>query len=271
MAGTASKIRAAQPAPTATADSVAVEPRRRGRPSKRDAEIHHDQVEVSRALIIEHATRLSREESLDDISLVRLAKELAVTPATVHYHLQGGRDELLSEVVTTYMQHIVHCFERAEGEWDARLRTVAYRLFKVHIEFKGVNAYLMSHNKFRLLQTSSKGEQDLGVRYLDRFIALFRERGYDNETCIIYVHQMAFFIASCAHAEIRRQLPAHHQRYLTQEFSSRQLLATPDFAESLDEFMHFDAEKMFFSGIDILLRGFSTPAELKKLRRKQAS
>lgn len=271
MAGAASKTKAGQQAKAAQSVAAVAEPRRRGRPPKRDAEVNADQVDLSRTIIIEHATRLSREESLADISIVRLAKELAVTPATLHYYLQNGRDELLSEVVTTYMKHILHCFDKVGGDWDARIRTVAQRLYRVHIEFKGVNAYLMSHNKFRLLQTASQGEQDLGVRYMDRFIELFRERGFDVETSVTYVHQLAFFIASCAQAEIGRQLPAHHKRYLSQELSSLQLARTPNFEASLDEFIQFDADKMFYTGIDILLRGFSTPAALEKSKAKQSS
>lgn len=247
-------------------DAQADAPRRRGRPPKRDVGEGGEQPELSRDVIIDHAARLAREVSLDDISIVQLAKDLAVTPATIHYHLAHGRDELLSEVVTIYMRHILHCFDKVEGTWDERLRTVALRLFRVHIEFKGVNAYLMQHNKFRLLQTASRGEQDLGVRYLDRFILLFREHGFDIESSVINVHQLAFFIASCAQAEIGRQLPAYHKKYLKQELSAQRLQAAPHFTEALDEFMRFDTDRMFLTGIDIMLRGFGAPTTTVKRR-----
>jgi hypothetical protein len=264
------KLPTAKTAVSAAKSGVAdLEPRRRGRPSKQDMEQRSEQPDLSREVIIDHATYLSREISLDEISIVRLAKELAVTPATIHYHLQYGRDELLSEVVTTYIKHILYCFENVEGEWDDKLRTVALRLFRVHIEFKGVNAYLMSHNKFRLLQTASRDEQDLGVKYLDRFLLLFKERGFDIEACVINVHHLAFFISSCAQAEIGRQLPAYHKAYLKQELSMRRLAATPNFQEAMEEFMQFDAEKMFMTGIDILLRGFAAPkSAAKKIKEK---
>lgn len=239
------------------ANVLAEAPRRRGRPPKREGDSRGAQPEVSRDLIIEHAVQLSRTLSLDDISIVQLAKDLAVTPATIHYHLEHGRDELLSEVVTVYMRHILHCFDKVKGDWETRLRTVALRLFRVHIEFKGINAYLMKHNKFRLLQTASRNEKDLGVRYLDRFIALFRDNGFDIETSVINMHQLAFFIASCAQAEIGRQLPAYHKDYLKRELSAERLGAAPYFVEALDEFIQFDSEKMFLTGIDILLRGFA--------------
>ncbi|MES2260372.1 MAG: TetR/AcrR family transcriptional regulator C-terminal domain-containing protein [Pseudomonadota bacterium] len=252
-------------APEPKRDGVMADaPRRRGRPPKREGGAGAEQAELSRDVIIEHAVRLSREVSLDDISIVQVAKDLAVTPATIHYHLTHGRDELLSEVVTIYMRNILYCFEKVEGSWEERLRTVAARLFRVHIEFKGVNAYLMKHNKFRLLQTASRNEQDLGVRYLDRFILLFQEHGFDIETCVINVHQLAFFIASCAQAEIGRQFPAYHQKYLKQELSSQRLQAAPHFAEALDHFMQFDADKMFLTGIDIMLRGFAVPGKKEK-------
>jgi AcrR family transcriptional regulator len=252
-------------------EPAAETPRRRGRPPKRECGPDGEHAELSRNLIIEHAVRLSREVSLDDISIVQLAKDLAVTPATIHYHLARGRDELLSEVVTIYMRHILHCFDKVEGDWEERVRTVALRLFRVHIEFKGVNAYLMKHNKFRLLQTASRDDQDLGVRYMDRFILLFREHGFDIETCVINVHQLAFFIASCAQAEIGRQLPAYHQKYLMQELSSQRLQGAPYFRDALSDFMQFDTDKMFLTGIDILLRGFSAPKAKEKRRASRST
>lgn len=239
-------------------------PRRRGRPAKEDIDLRGDQLELSREAIIQHATELSRELSLDDVSIVRLAKDFSVTPATIHYHLTNGRDELVSEVVSRYLQHLMRCFENVDGPWDERIRTVAFRLFKLHIEFKGVNAYLMSHNKFRLLQTASRGEQDLGIKYLDRFILLFKERGFDTEACVINVHQVAFFIASCAHAEIGQQLPAHHKDYLKHQLSKLTLDEAPNFRAAIPEFTRFDTEKMFLTGIEILIRGFVLPENTTK-------
>lgn len=263
MASTVDNAKPGRVAAGTKEEVAAAEPRRRGRP-RRDLDTLSKQPELSRDVIIEHAAKLSREVSLDDISIVQIAKDLAVTPATIHYHLAHGRDELLSEVVTIYMRHLLHCFDKVEGNWEARLRTVALRLFRVHIEFKGVNAYLMSHNKFRLLQTASRDQQDLGVKYMDRFILLFKEHGFDTETCVINVHQVAFFIASCAQAEIGRQMPAYHKKYLKQELSTQRLRAVPHFEEAMDEFMRFDTDKMFLTGIEIMLRGFSTPGPGKK-------
>jgi AcrR family transcriptional regulator len=249
------------------ADQNALAPqsvRRRGRPPKREAGQEEGHTDVTRQKIIEYATELSREVPLEEISIVRLAKELSVTPATIHYHLNKGRDELISEVVTQYMRHLLCCFDDTNGAWEEHVLAVSRRLFKVHTEFKGVNAYLMSHNKFRLLQTESKGEQDLGVRYLDRFIGLFTKEGYDIDTSVTYMHQLAFFIASCAQGDIRRQFPSFHEKYLRQEITPAMLVNAPHFQAALEQFVQFSAQKMFDRGIDLLIRGFKKPVKRTK-------
>ena len=93
-------------------------PRRRGRPSKSLGSTGTANSVLTREQILDKATQLAKTESLDDISMVGLARELNVAPALIHYYI-GSREDLISGVANRYKKVLL---ERARpltlDEWQ---------------------------------------------------------------------------------------------------------------------------------------------------------
>ena len=63
---------------------------------------------LDRAMILNVGLQLTKTTSLVDLSIVRVAKELGVTPALIHYYLAGGgRDALTSGVMNLYYRDLI--------------------------------------------------------------------------------------------------------------------------------------------------------------------
>ena len=112
---------------------------------------------LSREHILVRATALAKIEPLGKISMVRLARELGVAPALIHYYI-GSRDDLISGVANRYFKERVSRLQPLTDNWKKDLQREAAQSYKTGVEYGGVLRYMMSHNRFRVFQQVSVGE-----------------------------------------------------------------------------------------------------------------
>lgn len=226
-----------------------------GRPSSQ-AEGVSGRPSLSAEHIIDAAFELCREIPLADVSIVQLAKELKVTPASLHYYLDG-RDGLVAGVISKYFERMLPCFELGIGEsWEVRVRAVARALYDFQVQYKGLTSYFISHNKFRLIQSDAPAKADFGIRYLDSMLKLFLDRPFSVEEAVANSHHLVRFIGASAHSAGGRQLPGQHAKFIREQLLKTEPTEFPSVHKAIDVFTSFGAEEAFETGLSILIRGF---------------
>ena len=75
---------------------------------------------LDRQTVLAVAFSLTKTVSVSDLSIVRVARELGVTPALIHYYLAGGgRDALTSGVMNAFYREVVALWPPETGGWRA--------------------------------------------------------------------------------------------------------------------------------------------------------
>lgn len=247
----------AAPVVAALQGEEAVPPvRRRGRPPRRDAQPDGNAPQISREQILERATELARSEPLGEISMVGLARELGVAPTLIHYYV-GSHDDLISGVVNRYFRARAACMPALTGDWKEDLRTDATHTFRLNLEYGGVLRYTMSHNRFRLFQRVGPGETDFGVLYLDRTAETLRSAGFTPQQAALAFHLVSLYVMSSAYAEISKQLPAYHERYIREQIAAHPLEELTGAHFIAESFSALDSQTAFPAGLQLLIDGFA--------------
>ena len=250
-----------KPAKPATPRRV---PRGRGRPSRAAGAAPLVVPLLSRDQILDRATQLAMVEPLGELSMVGLAREFGVTPALIHYYV-GSRDDVISGVVNRYFKARVERLAELSGDWKADLDLHARTTFDLMIEYGGVLRYVMSHNRFRLFQQVVPGETDYGLLYFDRYAEIFRVGGFSAEQASIGYHLLSQYVMAAAYAQVGRQLPGQHEKYILSRIESRPADQFPGARYISGPFSRLDSATAFNAGLAILLDGFEAwPGKRKR-------
>jgi AcrR family transcriptional regulator len=222
--------------------------RRRGRPSGADSAL------LDKTTILSIAVQLTKSLPLTEISIIRVARELGVTPALIHYYM-GGRDEVTSGVMNYFYRQLVEGWPRESGsDWRHHLEVVAGTIYRAYIRYPGVAAYVVSNNRFRMIQSTSEAETDYGIQFFELFTAAVKAIGFDAMSTATYSHLLIEFIISSAHATVRHMWPGEHRDYLDRKLSAldpEQFPATHYVRESL---INLNASAAFTIGLGLLLQ-----------------
>ena len=229
--------------------------RKRGRPSRAESAASNVAPLLTREQILDRATKLAMVEPLGDLSMVGLAREFGVTPALIHYYI-GSRDDLISGVVNRYFKARIARMSPLTGGWKADLAQHAHTTFAVMIEYGGVLRYIMSHNRFRLFQQVAPGETDYGLVYFDRNAEIFRAGGFSAEQASTGYHLLAQYVMAAAYAQVSRQLPAQHEKYILSRLKAKPARQFPAAHFVAVPFSRLDSVTAFDAGLALLLDGF---------------
>jgi hypothetical protein len=224
--------------------------RRRGRPSGAESAL------LDRATILSIAVQLTKSMPLTDISMIRVARELGVTPALIHYYMGGGgRHAVTSGVMNFFYSELVKDWPQDLGsDWRHHLEVVAGAVYRGFIRYPGIAAYAVSHNRFRMIQSTSKSEVDYGIQFFERFTRAVMAIGFDAHSTITYSHLLIEFIISSAHATVRHLWPGEHKDFLNRKLSTldpTQFPATHFVRESL---INLNASEAFTIGLGLFLQ-----------------
>lgn len=244
-------------------------PRRRGRPPKAVQENAADTPLISRSQIIERAVQLTKVEPLEELSIVGLARDFGVASSLIHYYV-GSRDGLISGVVNEYFRRRVERLAPLTGLWRRDIENHARLSYDFMVEYGGVLRYVMAHNRFRLFQQVEPGQTDYGLVYLNRVAEIFRTGGYSPEHTAMGYHLLAQYTMTAAYAEVSRQLPALHAKFIRKriESESREKYAAAHYM--LTPFTELNASVGFNTGLTMLLDSMEKWQELDLASSKEA-
>jgi AcrR family transcriptional regulator len=222
--------------------------RRRGRPSGAESAL------LDRTTILSIAVQLTKSVPLADISIIRVARELGVTPALIHYYM-GGRDAVTSGVMNFFYRQLVEDWPQNSGsDWRHYLEVVAGTVYRAYIRYPGVAAYVVSHNRFRMVQSPAKAEVDYGIQFFERFSAAVMAIGFDPTSTSTYGHLLMEFIISSAHATVRHMWPGEHRDFLDRKLSALDPVQFPAAHYVREGLIKLNASAAFTVGLGLLLQ-----------------
>jgi AcrR family transcriptional regulator len=222
--------------------------RRRGRPPISENGL------LDRNLIIACAFQMSRATPLQDLSIVRVARELGVTPALIHYYL-NGRDALTSGVMNAFYREMLREWPALTGNWRVDAETVVRRVYDQHVAYPGIAAYVVAHNRYRLKQILVEGETDYGVQLFENVVATIREAGFDSYRTAMLSHLLIEFVVSMAFAAVRHRFPGEHGEHLDRIFAALDPKEFPSMHFVRKDYVRLNAGEVFSEAFKLMLTG----------------
>ena len=238
---------ASSPAPAAQP-----KPPVRRRPKSRQADEG-----MSRAAIIRCAVALARKESLAEVSMVRVAREMGVAAGLIHYYM-GSRDDLLSAVLNHVFQERVANLPALTGDWRKDLDAACRSTLKTLANWPGVANYIATQNRFRLFQRVADGEADYGLAYFDRIGRIFRQGGFSAEQAALAYDMTMMFVTSLGVEYANHQAPGEHRDFILGYVSQFDGEDIPGATYLVDPFARIDNDMRLDAGMKLLLNGFES-------------
>lgn len=206
---------------------------------------------MSRDDVVKCALELCKQEPLQNVSIVRVAAQLNVTPALIHYYI-GGRDRLTSGVMNSFYQALTSSLPAPAADWRRDIGDVFVAIYETYITYGGVVAYVMSHNRFRLFQLVEAGETDYGSLFFERVVGAVRLAGLSAQRTAMYAHLLLQHVLSSAYQQASRQLPEDHQQFLVSRMKKMRSKTTPNTHFVLESFSTLRGEDAFRAGLEII-------------------
>ena len=175
--------------------------RKRRNPGRPAANAQH--AALSKESIVAKGLELCRGVALQELSVVRMARELGVTPALIHYYL-GGREALTSGVMNAYYRELAEALPQPSSDWQADVAAVMRMIYDKQVKYAGIAAYVMTHNRYRLFQEVAPGETDYGVVYFDRLSGRVRQAGLNASSTAMFVHLLLQHVLASAYQQTSR-------------------------------------------------------------------
>ncbi|HSV68690.1 MAG TPA: TetR/AcrR family transcriptional regulator C-terminal domain-containing protein [Methylibium sp.] len=228
---------------------------------------------LSRDAVVQCAIGLARREPLTELSMVRVAREMAVAPGLIHYYI-GSRDDLLSAVINFAFKERMEALPPLVGAWRTDLQTASRRVVEVTAAWPGLGTYILTNNRFRLFQRVEPGETDYGLTFFDHIGRILRDAGFTTAQAALAYHLLMLFISSIS-AEVEKRLaPGTHHDYIVGYVSRFEREALPGATYLVSSFAKLDTATTFEAGLQLLLDGFETwlppakvAANVRKLKR----
>lgn len=211
---------------------------------------------LSKEAIFAKGLALCRRMPLQELSIVRVARELGVTPALIHYYL-GGRHALTSGVMNAYYGELAAALPALTGDWQADVAAALRTIYEKDVKYGGVVAYVMSHNRYRLFQDVEEGETDYGIVFFDRLSACVRQAGMDASTTAMFVHLLLQHVLASSYQQTSRQLPGDHHAFLVSRLNRVDPRERPNLHFMLEAFSSLDGGAAFEAGLALLIEGMA--------------
>jgi AcrR family transcriptional regulator len=220
---------------------------------------------LDRDTIVALGLALTKSTPLQDVSIVRIAREFGVTPASIHYHLDG-REALTSGIVTLFVREMLDGWPHLTGQWRSDLEAVAATIYRHYVAYPGISAYFVAQNRFRVLVPAVEREGgDHLFRFLDHFFSAIGQANLDARRTAMYGLLLMRFIHTSAHATASHQWPGE-QRLLKFHMSRLEQEKFPHIHRVREEYLHLAGDYAFTSGLGLMLDGLEV-----ERRRQQKS
>lgn len=234
------------------------EPNKRGtRAGRRSKDGGNDGLaSVTREQVLAHAMALAQSESVDDITIARLARELGVTTSLIHYFV-GSRDELLSTVLNRALKLRSENYPPLTGRWREDLEAHLRQTHCSQLQWKGITSYVANHNRHRLFQRVGPGEVDYGLVFFDRLGRILKSAGLPRKHAALAYHLVMLFMTAVASSHVNRQEPVEHRSYLREHL---ELFPRTEYEGAyflMPEFSRLNTATTFEEGMRLMLDGIS--------------
>lgn len=211
--------------------------------------------ELSRDTVIQCAVTLAQSESIEEISIARLARELGVATGLIHYYI-GNRGDLLSTVINTAIKDRLASLPPLVGDWRVDLLGVARSSLESYARWPGLANYIATQNRFRLFQRVQPGETDYGLAYFDHVGRIFQQGGFTQSQAALAYHLLMLFVTSMAAESAQHQAPAEHKDFILGYLSGFDRDSIPGASYIAGSFTELDNATTFDGGMQLLLTGF---------------
>lgn len=239
--------------------SKALAPRGRGRPATQEKSL------LDREVILACAFDMAKSVPLQDLSIVKVAKELGVTPALIHYYLEG-RDALTSGVMNAFYRETLREWPARSGDWRRDIEAACRRMHDVHVTYAGVAAYVVGYTRFRMVQITAPGEDDYGLLLFENFVGLVRAAGFDAERTAIYSHLLMEFITSVAHTTVRHRWPGEHGVFLDRILAGLDPRTFPNARFVHQSYVRFDPGLAFDQALELFMNALEVERSRVRLK-----
>jgi len=235
--------------------------RRRGRPSGVESAL------LDRETILSVAFQLTKSVPLADISIIRVARELGVTPALIHYYM-GGRDAVTSGIMNLFYRQLVEAWpQKVSPDWRHHLEVAADTVYRAYLRYPGIAAYVVSHNRFRMVQNTAENEVDYGILFFERFCAAVQSIGFNASLTGTYAHLLIEYIISSAHSTVRHMWPGEHRDFLDRKLSALDPVQFPATHFVREGLINLNASAAFTVGLGLLLQALEINRDNSGQRR----
>jgi AcrR family transcriptional regulator len=222
---------------------------------------------LSKEFIVAKGLELCRRIPLQEVSIVRVARELSVTPALLHYYL-GGREALTSGVMNAYYRELTQALPVQTGDWKSDIAAVMRTIYQKDVNYGGIVAYVMSHNRYRLFQDVEADETDYGILFFDRLTACVRQAGLNASRTAMFVHLLLQHVLASAYQQTSHQLPGDHHAFLLSRLNHVDTRERPNVHFVLEAFSGLNGDAAFEAGLDLLIEGMAGAADHRRGRKR---
>lgn len=209
---------------------------------------------ISREMIIRCTLDLARKESLSEISMVRVARELGVAPGLVHYYM-GSRDKLLSCVINEVFRERMQAMAELTGDWRRDVENIIGTMLEVTNHWPGLWTYVVTRNRSRLFQDVEAGETDHGLLFFDHLGRVLKEAGFPRSQAALMFYLLMLFVTSIGAERENRQAPNMHRDFIMNYVSRFDRHAVPGAAFLAEPFSKLQNETGYKTGLKLLLDG----------------
>ncbi|MBV9236236.1 MAG: TetR/AcrR family transcriptional regulator C-terminal domain-containing protein [Xanthobacteraceae bacterium] len=218
---------------------------------------------LDREVILAVGLVLTKSLPLQDVSIVRVARELDVTPASIHYYLEG-RDALTLGIVTLFIHDLLAEWPQPRSSWKPDLEAVATAIYRHYVRYPGIAAYFAAQNRFRVFIPAGeqRGAEHLH-RFLERYFAAIAAVGLNARRSAVYSLVLIQFIIAAAHATASHQLPGE-QDELGAVMAALDRRSYPNIHRMRASYLGLAGDDAFRAGLHLILAG------LQAERRKQS-
>jgi AcrR family transcriptional regulator len=236
-------------------------PRRGPRPAGSD--------KLDRDVILAVGLALTKSLPLQDVSIVRVARELDVTPASVHYYLEG-RDALTLGIVNLFIHDLLAEWPQPRSSWKADLEAAATAIYRHYLRCPGIAAYLAAQNRFRVFIPAGgqRGAEHL-YGFLERYFAAIAAVGLNARRNAVYALVLIQFIIAAAHATASHQLPGE-QDELGTVLSGLDRRTYPNIHRMRASYLGLVGDDAFRAGLHLILAGLQAERRGRARRLSRA-
>jgi AcrR family transcriptional regulator len=209
---------------------------------------------LDRDVILAVGLALTKSLPLQDVSIVRIARELEVTPASIHYYLDG-RDALTLGIVNLFIHDLLAEWPQPVASWKPDLKAAATAIYRHYVRYPGIAAYFAGQNRFRIFIPAGeqRGAEHLH-RFLERYFAVIAAVGLNARRNAVYALVLIQFVIAAAHATASHQLPGEQDK-LGAVLSGLDPRLYPNIRRMRASYVKLGGNDAFRAGLHLILAG----------------